>query len=345
MILPIPHRTNRSRLPRPVSLSDSAATNHVLWTACCTLVLVLAVCSPPCEAAGVGNATAGDTADEVPVFTVTADGDMAFDTGVLEGRLNAAGRALGLTGVVHQPTGRRLSGGLGLMQPYRIFSGNHRFGDGARDWKTSSRLLDDGAVEVRWQPPFDVPFELSAVYRWHDATTLDMHVGVRAVDDLPTFEVFLASYFYDGFADPFVYVAEPDGGTTLMLGEESMGSWLMSPRDAAAVTKIRDGRWRVPPSPVDWVLLPRLAGALAVRRDRHSDLAAVVMAPKADCFAVSMPYARDAGHRSLYLSLLGCDIAAGQQAHARARLVIGDGLSDADVVDDYHRYQEESSQP
>ncbi len=273
-----------------------------------------------------------------PEFNAADDGGYAFDTGVLEGRLNAGGKALGLTGVVHKPTGRPLAGGLGLMHPYRIFSGSRRFGDGARDWKITSRLLDDGGVEVRWQPPFDVPFELSAVYRWHDATTLDVHVCVRAVDDLPAFEVFLASYFHAGFADPFVYVDDPDEGPALLRGERAMGEWLMAPRDEAAVAMIRDGRWRIQPSPVDWAILPPLAGSLAVRRDRQSDLAAVVMAPEADCFAVSTPYARDAGHRSLYLSLLGRDVAAGGRAEARARLTIGAGLSDADITDHYRRY-------
>ncbi len=272
-----------------------------------------------------------------PGFNAADDGGYAFDTGVLEGRLNAGGKALGLTGVVHKPTGRRLAGGLGLMHPYRIFSGSRRFGDGARDWKTTSRLLDDGAVEVRWQPPFDVPFELRAVYRWHDATTLDVRFDVHATGELPAFEVFLASYFDAGFADPFVYVEHPDGGPALLPGERALGHWLMAPRDPAAVAMIRDERWRAHPHPVDWTLLPPLAGAVAVRRDRHSDLAAVVMAPEADCFAVSTPYAGE-GHYSLYLSLLGRDIAAGGRAEARARLTIGAGLSDADVAAHYRRY-------
>ena len=292
-----------------------------------------------CAAASLVVARADDTDGPAPapVFTPSDDGGYTFDTGVLEGRLNAGGRALGLTGVVHKPTGRRLAGGLGLMHPYRIFSGSRRFGDGARNWKTASRVLDDGAVEVRWEPPFDVPFELQAVYRWHDPATLDVHVSVRAVDELPAFEVFLASYFDAGFAVPFVYVEHPEDGPALLPGERALGHWLMAPRDDAAVAMIRDGRWRVHPHPVDWVLLPPLAGAVGVRRDRQSDLAAVVMAPEPDCFAVSTPYAGE-GHYSLYLSLLGRDIVAGGRAEARARLTIGAGLSDADVADRYRQY-------
>ncbi len=263
-------------------------------------------------------------------FTAADDGGYAFDTGVLTGRLNAGGRALGLTGVVHQPTGRRLAAGLGLMHPYRIFSGNQRFGDGARDWNTTSTITADGAVQVRWEPPFEVPFVLRAVYRWHDPTTLDVHFDVQANEDLATFEIFLASYFEAGFADPYVYVQDPEQGPTFLLGERARGHWLMTPRDEGAVTLIRDGRWETHPHPVDWTLLPPLVQPVALRRDRHSDLVAVVMASRADCFAVSTPYAGET-HYSLYLSLLGHDVPAGERAQSQARLKIASGWDAQDV--------------
>jgi hypothetical protein len=45
-----------------------------------------------------------------------------------------------------------------------------------------------------------------------------------------------------------------------------------------------------------------------------------------------------AGHQSLYLSLFGRDVRAGQTARADARLVVGRGLSDAEVVKRYADY-------
>ena len=123
-----------------------------------------------------------------------------------------------------------------------------------------------------------------------------------------------------------------------LLGERALGHWLMAPRDDAAVVLMRDGRWEPHPHPVDWVLRPPLVRPLAVRRDRHADLVAVVLAPQADCFAVSMPYAGET-HYSPYLSLLGRDVAAGGHAQARARLIIAPGLSNDDVIQHYQHYE------
>ena len=108
-------------------------------------------------------------------------------------------------------------------------------------------------------------------------------------------------------------------------------------RDAAAAERIRDGRWKHPPYPVDWVIRPEYAGALAVRRDAPSGLTALVMAPVSDCFAVAMPYG-DESHRSLYLCLFGRDLKAGETATAHARLVLARGLTDKEIAAVYTRY-------
>lgn len=316
----------RTHLP---TVGVPVSKNRVLWVAWLALAAFLSACTP---SQGADSAA--------PVFVPLDAGGYAFDTGVLQGKLNADGKTLGLTDVVHKSTGRSVAGRWGLMHLYRVFSGSRRFGPAARDWDTTSRLLDNGAVEVRWPPSPEHPFELCTVYRWHDAATLDIHISVQAVEDLPTFELFLASYFDADLANPFVYVEKPGGagkGPGFLLAEQSLGHWQMAPRDAAAVAIIRNGRWEVGPSPVDWVILPPLAGPVALRRDRHSGLAAAVMAPKTDCFAVSMPYAGES-HCSLYLSLFGRDLAAGEQDHARARLAIGTGMSDANVADHYRQY-------
>ncbi len=347
MTLLEPHRANRARLPRAVLLTHADSKSHALWAACCALVVALAVCAQTVGAVDERKPAAAEPAAEAPVFTATADGGYTFDTGVLRGKLHTKDKMLGLTDVIHVPTGRSVAGRWGLMHLYRIFSGGRRFGYGARDWPTNSRLLDDGAVEVLWPPAPDRPFELRALYRWHDPAALDVIITARAVDDLPTFEVFLASYFDAGLADPYIYVkqqGETGRDSGFLLGDRALGHWLVSARDAAAVALIRDGRWQVKPSPVDWAILPPLAAPVALRRDRQSDLAAIMMAPKADCFAVFMPFAGE-GHYSLYLSLFGHDIAAGEQAQARARLVVGAGLSDADVVDYYQHFEQERSPP
>ena len=72
-------------------------------------------------------------------------------------------------------------------------------------------------------------------------------------------------------------------------------------------------------------------------RDAKSGLTAVLMAPAEDCFAVSTPYGEES-HRSVYLSLFGRDLKAGEMASARARLLIGKAISDHQAIELYDRY-------
>ena len=114
----------------------------------------------------------------------------------------------------------------------------------------------------------------------------------------------------------------------------------MFPRDEAATRVIGDGRWNIPPNPVAWKIMPRLAAPLAMRRDAKSGLTAVLMAPPQDCFAASTPYGEE-GHRSLYLSLFGRDLKAGETTSARARLLIGKNISDRQAIELYEAYRKE----
>lgn len=319
-----------------IAASAGRGAARVAWLAVAAAVPLLV------KAEEVHPAASGSTPVAAPTFVAAEGGGYTFDTGVLEGKLNVSGKALGLTDVTHKPSGRSIAGRYGLLHLYRIFSGSRRFGNAARDWPTKSRLLDDGSVEIRYLSAEDRPFELRAVYRWHNAQALDVLVTVAAESDLPAFEVFLSSYFDAGFADPFIYVEDQEAscqGPVFLLGERVLGHWMMAPRDDRAVAMIRDGRWRAEPNPVDWAILPKLVSPIAVRRDRKSELVAAMMAPRADCFAVSMPFAGET-HYSLYLSLFGYDVAAGREATARARLLLGAGLSNAQIAEHYEAYDQ-----
>ena len=61
------------------------------------------------------------------------------------------------------------------------------------------------------------------------------------------------------------------------------------------------------------------------------------MARPEDCFAVSTPYGEES-HRSLYLSLLGCDLNAGQTRTAHALLAIRRDLSDTQAIECYEAF-------
>jgi len=266
--------------------------------------------------------------------------EFRFDTGVLTGTLRRAGRSLGLTPVADKATGKPLGKASGLFSHYRLLSAGSRYGTAAWDWPSTARLLDDGAVEVRWAADAKHPLDMTAVYRWKRPNALDLTTTVTARKPVRGLEVFLASYF-QGFPESLVYVRQGrEGKPAFLAAKRSAGHWQMFPRDEQAVRTVTDGRWKRPPHPVDWKIMPFLAAPLALRRDADSGLTAVVMARCEDCFAVATPYGQE-GHRSLYLSLLGRDLKAGESATARSRLVIGRGISDQQAVALYEAYTKE----
>ncbi len=300
----------------------------------------------------VSTLTATADAADPPklAFQSAENGYYRFDTGALAGKIRLDGRSQGIVSLVEGKSGVHVAhgGGLpGVMSYYRIFSDNKRYGHAARDWPTKSKLLADGALEVHWPASDDHPLDLTAVYRFSAPEVLDVETTVRPHVDMPRFEVFLSSYFGREFR-AFVYVKP----SRFARGEPAMlpadvnamveGTYLMFPRDLRSVQTIFDGRWEFPPNPVQWSVTRLLAGPLAVRRDESSGVAAVLMAPPEDCFAVSMPYNKTppdgvAGHNSLYLSLFGQDLKAGQTAKARSRLVVGK-FSNQEAIDLYKAY-------
>jgi len=282
-------------------------------------------------AAGAGSALA---------FVASETNQFTFDTGVLRGTLRAKGRSMGLSAVTHVPSGMALDRSLGLFSHYRLFSTNHRYPKAAWDWPSTASLQRDGSVAVRWAADVDRPFEFQAIYRWAAPDTLAVETLVKPQVRLPGFEVFLASYFQTNFTNSLVYVSQSPAQSNrpgFMAAEQSYGKWQAYPASADAVRMVQDGRWTFPPNPVEWVVMPRLARPLGVRRDPVSGLTAVLMAPPGDCFAISTPYQTE-GHGSMYLSLFGRELKPGETARARARLVILPKASDAQLISIYDSY-------
>jgi hypothetical protein len=260
-------------------------------------------------------------------------GAFQFDTGVLKGTLRAEGRSIGLLPVTHLPTGAGMARSMGLFGIYRVFSDGRRYGNGMWYFPSEATPAGDGAVTVRWPPAEDRPFELQAVYRWAGPASLDIDISVRPEQDLHGFEVFLAAYFGEQFTSS---AALAKGGLLLAADREN-GAWQMFPRGPEAISLIRDGRWKIPPNPVDWVIRPEFERPIAVRRDPASELAAAIMAPEQDCFAISTPQQGDS-HSSLYLSLFGRDVNKGETARARARLVALTAPGEKEVRQLYREY-------
>ncbi|MCP4786393.1 MAG: hypothetical protein GY903_32335 [Fuerstiella sp.] len=285
-------------------------------------------------------------------FTRAGDGLFEFDTGRLRGTLKLDGKYQGVYPLIDVETGTQLVNPPGIFSFYRVFSTNRRYGDAARDWATIPKLLPDGAVEVRWPSADEHPIEITAVYRWRAADTLDLEISLEPQRNMPGFELFMSSYFTETFiASVYMQGDNRSGGKPRFVAVDrppsSRESFVTFPRDDAALKTIHDGRWTIPPSPIDWAVQRGSAAPMAIRRDQANGLTALMMCPPEDCFAVSSPWnpltPQARGYRSLYLSLFGCDLRAGQTASARCRLVIGREMTDEQAVQLYDEYLESES--
>lgn len=288
------------------------------------------------------TAAAAEPAADPLAFRAVGPGEFAFDTGVVRGRLGPPGRGNGLSTAVHVPTGRMLdrgTNGYGLFSHYRVFSDHRRYGVGAWDWPRESRLLENGAAEWIWRPAAERPFELCATYRWATPDALDLVTRVTPQTNLMGFEVFLASYLAEGFTNALVYSKSfPEGSAASWVhADPAEGLWQMFPRDFAAVERITDGRWRLEPNPVAWTLRLFLAAPIAVRRAPESGLTVALMAAPEDGFAIALPQETE-GHYSVYLSLGGRDLAAGQAVSFRTRLWVAAAPSERQVLEHFQRW-------
>lgn len=291
----------------------------------------------------VAVATAPAFAQETNLsFTPTeTPGEFRIDTETLQGLLRPAGSSNGFMPMLHAPTDTALANEPGLLNYYRLFTPNNRYQPDARIMPSRAELLEDGAVMVTWPSEEGRPFELMGIYRFSGPSIIDLETRVKAVEDLQDFEVFLSSYLAEGFPVTAVYaVSEGEGAPRFVTAEPENGTWQMFPRDEEARAIIKDGRWTIPPSPVDWTFPAGLAAPLAYRRHAEKGLAVVIMAPADDVYAVAT-CCRDEPHRSFYLALYGRDIAAGETAVAHSRLMVVPGATDEQIVALYGDYLNE----
>jgi len=291
----------------------------------------------------VATSSLGESADLA--FKVAGKGLFSFDTGAVRGRLRADNQSQGISTLVENETGMELAYGQnnpGILSYYRVFSTNKRWGDSARGWPKSSNLLPDGAVEIHWPSQEDRPFEMTAIYRWRSPNILDLETTVKAEKDLEKFEVFLSSYCKKNFKS-LVYVRRTihSPGAPFFLSADVndlvLGTYLAFPRDRKAAQMIYDGRWDYEPHPVHFSVTKFFAYPLCMKRDARSDITILLMSRPEDCFAIETPYNMDppdgiAGHYSLYMSLFGEDIKAGQTVRAHTRLVVGRAITEQDAV-------------
>jgi len=267
-------------------------------------------------------------------------GEFSIETGALSGTLGVGGLSFGLHPIVHVADDTALTGPtpMGLLNYYRIFTTNFRYGESLRARPSEKTFVSPDTVRMRFSATDYMPFDLTGVYTWVAPDTLDLETIVEAKTTLQDFDVFLASYLTPTFPVSSVYVKEETGTARFMTAEPEHTVWQVFPRDPAAVALIKDGRWDIPPSPVNWAVRPEFAAPLIYRRAANSNLTVAMMARPEDCFALFTSM-RNEGHYSMYVSLFGRTLEPGEIARARVRLVVGE-LDDDALLDRWRAFLE-----
>lgn len=284
----------------------------------------------------VGMLSVAATGTALDVFTPgDAAGEFLVKTDVLEGKLRADGLSNGFSPLKHVETDINLISIMGLLNYYRVFTTNHRYGESMRALPSEATLEAPDTLRVHWPATEYLPFDLTGIYHWVAPDTVDLETIVEAKTDLPDFEIFLSSYLSAEFPGSFVY-AKTDAEDRFIGAEPEHGVWQVFPRDAAAAKIVKDGRWDFPPSPVDWAVRPEFSEPIICRRDEKNGVTVAMMARPEDCFAVFTPNYGE-GHYSMYFSLFGKTLKPGEKTGATIRLVIG-VLDDDELLQRYQNF-------
>lgn len=265
-----------------------------------------------------------NSADSENTFELgSVPGEFVISSNLLQGVLRQQGRSIGLHPLLWSKGETMVSGPMGLFNYYRIFTTNHRFGESMRALPSEAERVNSTTVKTHWPSTEERPFNLTGIYTWVSAGIIDLITIVEARSDLSNFDVFLASYLSPEFPVSTVCIKDPSGKPKFELVEEKEGIWQAFPRDMEAVSMIKDGRWAIGPSPVDWAVRPEYAVPIIYRRHEKSKLAVIQMAQPEDCIAMFSPY-RGETHYSMYFSLFGRSLRAGETTRTRVRLIIGE---------------------
>jgi hypothetical protein len=286
-------------------------------------------------------------------FRTEGEGAFVFDTGAVRGKLVAGPQSHGIISLVDVKTGKELTAGhaeYGVFSFYRLLYTDGRWGHSGWEMPKQGKLTDDGALQISWPSKEEHPVELTAIYRWTKADTLDLEISAKPGKDAPKFEVFLASYFNadsqaDVYVKPGLHVRGKPAFAATEVSPVTLGTYLAFPRDRVAAQMFLDGRWDKEPNPVQWSITRYMAGPVAVQRDQKARISTVLMARPEDCFGIDMPYNMTppdgvAAHHSTYFSLFGKDVKAGETVKARLRLIVGEDLKAEKVLEAYKGFCE-----
>ena len=192
-------------------------------------------------------------------------------------------------------------------------------------------------VTLTYLPTIRRQAKVTIRFTFREPNIIDMDMSVETLAHYPGFEILLSSYHAPGFVSG-AYVAKQEFGPVepeqIRIADQPMirGVWPFFPRDEAGANLLTDGRhqkgrwyWRM--------AIGRRYG-LPMAFFSKDGVDAILMGRPEDVYAVGATYSGDAdtdsivAHRSLYLSLFGEDLAAGEGRRTQMRMIIDDFGSD-----------------
>lgn len=274
--------------------------------------------------------------------------ELEFSLERISGTLNCDinkqhGKSHHFSNVIHKPTGLKISpdgdrmAGTGMLNFFRVLI------EGAylTELRFEEPLLEptEDGITFTWMPTIRRHVKVKIKFTFRQPNIIDMDMWVETLTNYPGFEILLSAYMAPGF-ESGVYVAKEEFGAIeaeqIRLVDQPMihGIWPFFPRDEAGANLLTDGRhqkgrwfWRM-------AIGRRYAMPLAFFSKNKVD--AILMGRPEDVYAVGATYKGDAenddvaGHRSLYLSLFGENLKAGEGRHTQMRMIIDDFGSDAE---------------
>lgn len=205
-----------------------------------------------------------------------------------------------------------------------------------REEKPLVKAEKDG-VTLTWLPTIRRQANVTVRFTFREPNIIDMDMSVETLANYPGFEILLSAYLAPGFVSG-AYVATEEFGPVvpeqIRITDQPMihGVWPFFPRNEAGANLLTDGRhqkgrWY-------WRMAVGRRYGMPMTFFNKGEVDVLVMGRPEDVYAVGVTYDGDpetdniAAHRSLYLSMFGEDLVAGEGRRTQMRMVIGKFGSD-----------------
>jgi len=260
---------------------------------------------------------------------------MEFNLSELSGVINFS-KSHHFSKVLHKPSNTLISPDgsgmeqVGLLNFFRVLIRGGYLTE-LREEKPLIKAEKDG-VTLTWLPTIRRQANVTVRFTFREPNIIDMDMSVETLTNYPGFEILLSAYLAPGFVSG-AYVAKEEFGPVvpeqIRISDQPMihGVWPFFPRNEAGANLLTDGRhqkgrwyWRM-------AVGRRYGMPMAFFNKGEVDV--LVMGRPEDVYAVGVTYKGDpetdniAAHRSLYLSMFGEDLVAGEGRRTQMRMIIG----------------------